>query len=374
MRLFLPSIAVLIIAAIVAQLGLYMASVEVWHRGLIATPENIVRPAASNWEMAKVLMRDIVGMTNFFNVGGYIPSLQEHLWTINVEFRSSMLLYLFQIGTARLRSWVRILLGIGSIVYLGSLGRSSNLLFFCGALLTEFDLIYQDYRSTLNGPRLNSRTSHHNDPETLNEDLSLRTYPPLWHRPNRRSFRSTLQYLTSPTAAPFRLFHFTCFLLALYLMCTPLVDAHAPGYATLTNYLLPFWYHAEYESHFLWTLGSMLLLSSASHSLDIRPLYTNAFAQYLGRVSYALYFIHGPVLHIAAYGMLPIWEELTAPLGGRETQIGFVAQWLLGAAVSWPIVVYLADLLWRALDVPSVRFARWCEDVLEDRRWKQGRR
>jgi hypothetical protein len=67
--------------------------------------------------------------------------------------------------------------------------------------------------------------------------------------------------------------------------------------------------------------------------------------------------------------MLPILEAITGPIGGRKTQIGFTVQWILSVLISWPIVIYLADLLWRALDVPSVKFARWCEALCEDPEW-----
>ncbi|KPI43315.1 uncharacterized protein AB675_7154 [Cyphellophora attinorum] len=341
MRLFLPSIAVLIIVALVTLLGLYKLTAEASRRGLIAVPETFDLSALTADQTTNALQQDILGMTNFFNVNGYVPILQRNLWTINAEFRGSMLLFLFQIGTTRLQGWVRAMISFGMVVMLGYLRCTHTLLFFCGTLLAELDLIYQDFHSRT--------TTLRADENALTLDVE-----PAWHWASRTSLHALVLKITHPKNPTFRLFHLLCFIFAVYIMCVPFFDAHGPGYSTLTTYLTPFWFHADSEAYALWTLGSVLLLSSATHSIDILPLYTNRFSQYVGRISFALYIIQGPVLQIACYGMLPILEDITAPIGGRQTQLGFTAQWLMAAMISWPIVVYMADLTWRALDVPSV--------------------
>lgn len=237
-------------------------------------------------------------------------------------------------------------------------------------ILAELDLVLSDFRSENSRPMLgdaspSSSSPHHHRPAWYSAKTLL---------PTSSSIRALLVRLTEPTSLRFRLFHLALFIFGMYLMSCPFFYAETnPGYTALITLLTPSWFHGQFQSYSLWTIGSCCLLTSAAHSRDIRPLYTNRFSQYAGRISYALYFVQGPVLHLACYGMLPVWQNLTLPLGARATQLGFATQWTLGALLSWPLTVYFADLLWRALDVPSVRFARWCEEWFEDRRWKAAR-
>lgn len=130
MRLFLPSIAIMAIVAVLGQMGMYAPALAAQNAGLIATPEIVVMPYPTAWGMFTQFLADVQGMTKFYDWGGYMPSLNQHLWTINVEFRSSMLLYLVQIGTARLRSWLRILTSTCLVVYMAYAASNHVLLFF----------------------------------------------------------------------------------------------------------------------------------------------------------------------------------------------------------------------------------------------------
>lgn len=44
-----------------------------------------------------------------------------------------------------------------------------------------------------------------------------------------------------------------------------------------------------------------------------------------------------------------------------ESNLSFVLAWLLGACVVVPMSFWAADLFWRLVDIPCIKFAKWVE-------------
>lgn len=349
LRLFAPSAAMIILVGIVAQLGIYYPASWAAQQKLIVAGENIILPRDSIWTMAKEIWDNIRGMINIWNWNVYMPGLDQHLWTIGIEFRASMLLFLFQTGTCRLQSHWRIMLGIAMIFICANSGQPHVMLFFTGMLLAELNLAFQDYQDR-------------REIISLDEPSSWRRYCPAGIARVADGFMNSRSRI-------FRLTQFSLFILGLYLMCCPFLEAEkAPGYIWLMAYTRPSWYHADHGAFWLWSVGATLLVATAVNLPEISWLYTNRFSKYAGKISYALYLVHGPIYHAVAYGMLPVWAWATESIGGRATQVGFTAQWLLGIMVCAPLIKFAADLVYKYLDVPMVRFARWCEGRMEDSR------
>ncbi|ETN44305.1 uncharacterized protein HMPREF1541_10485 [Cyphellophora europaea CBS 101466] len=347
MRLFIPSCAILVVVAIIAQAGIYIPAQEALSQGLVAAPENVVLPKPAFIDMLHDLWGDFRGLTNMWSWSTYAPTLNQHLWTIGIEFRASMLLYLMQAGTCRLKAWIRILIGLCILFYCASTAQDHVLLFFAGMILAELDLAYLTHYEA-------------------RSDTAL-----AWAPTNSVSVLESIARHFHPKSRSFRLWQLVLFATGLYLMSAPMRGAEAtPGYVWLCQWTIPFWYHSEFRSYWFWTIGALLLLHTAVHSPNIRVIYTNRFARYAGKISYAMYLVHGPILHAVAYGLLPFWQSITQPVGGRTTQLGFTLQWLLGAGVACPLIVYFADLVHRLLDMPSVQLARACEEWFEDPRWR----
>lgn len=144
---------------------------------------------------------------------------------------------------------------------------------------------------------------------------------------------------------------YIAFVFGVYLMGTPVWNAvNTPGYRTLVWLLSSEWYCQK--------LGCILVIVSVRHSPQLAVLFTNSFAQYLGRASFALYIVHGNVRRIVLYAMMPwVWSIV----GGKENQWSFGAAVLIGMIITWPITFWCADVFMRGIDVPSVRFSRWLE-------------
>ena len=54
--------------------------------------------------------------------------------------------------------------------------------------------------------------------------------------------------------------------------------------------------------------------------------------------------------------MFTFWK-----MTGKETMMGYCLAYFLTWLVVFPVVLWLADLFWRFLDVPSVKLAKWIE-------------
>ncbi|KAK4153588.1 acyltransferase family-domain-containing protein [Chaetomidium leptoderma] len=117
--------------------------------------------------------------------------------------------------------------------------------------------------------------------------------------------------------------------------------------------------------------AAVLFVAATRHILWLKHFFETPFCQYLGRVSFSLYLVHGPVLSTvgerlyAAVGWpkasrlnnIPGWVDVfplptSGPLG---LEIAFLAPHL----ILLPVTFYVAEVVTRAFDEPSVRFPQW---------------
>lgn len=245
-----------------------------------------------------------------------------HLWTIPVEFRCSLYLFLTILGTARLQTRWRFLVvaGVSWITYRNC--RWELVLFFCGMVLAELDLIRGAHTPTPVLP-VEEKT-----PATTSLG---RVTPWLW-------------VLVS--------------IGALYLMGQP--DGRGeitPGWVYLTS-LIPEWWTEE-KYRFWQSIGAVFFVLSVGHCPGWQHFFNTAFVQYFGKISYAIYLMHGPAMHTMGYHFEK-WAYSMTGVEGYWYNTGFV----LGAMFCIPTVVWWADVFWRAVDIPTVKFAKWIEGKL----------
>ncbi|EJP65493.1 acyltransferase-like protein [Beauveria bassiana ARSEF 2860] len=241
-----------------------------------------------------------------------------HLWTIPVEFRCSLYLFLVLIGTARLQAKFRFIVVGGIMWFVYSHSRWELLLFLCGMVLAEMDLI---------------RGAH----KTSSPDLLLCKLAPV-RRPRWK-----------------RLCWAGLALVGLYLMCQPDLKGNiTPGWVWLHSQI-PIWWRADPYRYYQ-SLGAVVFAYAVGHSPSWQAFFNTAPVQYFGKISYALYLMHGPALHCIGYH----WERMAYAITGVDGywyNVGFV----LGAVFCIPTVVWCADIFWRAVDIPTVKFAKWVE-------------
>ncbi|KAL7623216.1 hypothetical protein AAE478_006897 [Parahypoxylon ruwenzoriense] len=330
-RLYLPPLISTFAVLILLRLGVYemtrdfandrkyIHNVVEHHPILKETAENQLR----HWMREMYDFVHIWGWEKFGGATGY----DVHLWTIPVEFRCSMMLFLIILGTARLRTGVRfICLGFIMWFVLRS-DRWEMVLFLWGTAIAELDLI---------------RGAH--EPNTPQPPPTPLTLLPLEKTagtvPEKRSTYNLLWTLVSVPA--------------LYLMSEP--DAGpsgVPGWEYLGT-LIPEWFSDKYRYYQM--IGSVIFVFCTARSTSWQRVFNSAPVQYFGRISYALYLMHGPVLHTVGFMI----ERRVLNFTGTE---GCAYNWglVLASVFNIPLVIWAADVFWRAVDAPTVRFAKWLE-------------
>lgn len=357
-RLFLPTAISTFMIVCLLQLGAYD-----WNREWSHDPKyhwNVQETAPDTKDGWILQLRDWVwNMFHFVHIWGWekyggSTYYDVHLWTIPIEFRASMMLFLTMVGLCRLRTAMRLLfLGVITAFSYRS-DRWEMVLFYVGMLYAELDII----------------RGAHTNPAT---NAALQSQPGL---PTTES--KPMDYVgtggsSSPTlaqASRSRLARFGWFLLAtlsLFLLSQPDVNSErTPGWVFLSS-LIPEWVDDKYR--YWQCAGAILFVFCTARMPTLQRVFNSAPVQYLGRISYAIYLMHGPVLHTVGYA-IERWAWGVTGVEGSNYHLGF----FLGAVFVIPSVVWAADLFWRAVDAPVVRFAKALESrcvVSEDKSHQQ---
>lgn len=325
-RLYIPSFVGITLVMLAVRAGVYDYSHRVINHGHTIQGTNEQHPPIYKyfynqyWDFYLTL----ANLIDLFDWSLYYNYYNPHLWTIPVEFRCSVVLFLTILGTSRLRAPMRMSVVAGLIWFCMRYGRWDVVLFFSGNLLAETDLI----NGTWEPPRLPLSSSANMGPEWL----------PLQLRPSRRKFWISV------------------FVAGLYFGSCPNIGFKwTPFYMWLWD-LTPRTYPEPHR--FPQTIGAVLIVLGINRSPDIQKLFNHPLSQYFGKISFAFYVVHGPILHSLGYSLMPnIWSVV-----GKETNFQYCFGFLVGWTICLPVAIWLGDIYWRAVDVPSVKFARWLED------------
>lgn len=338
LRLYIPSIVGLFCVFIAVRLGFYNYSRWVVDNSRTITGTNEQHPIIlrSTYIQMWDWYNTIVRLMNFWDWGLYYNNYNPHLWTIPVEFRSSIVLFVTILAVSRFRTKVRLILEAMTLLFCIRWGRWDVVLFLSGLILAEIDL---------------ENGIWNNNPTTASKSESALTTVDLEKLVDTTSIQSFIRRRQ-------KAIWIGVFILGLYMGSSPNIGGqYTPGYVWLAR-ITPKTYPEPHR--FPQTLGAVLIVASINNSKTIQKIFVNPLSQYLGQISYAFYIVHGPILHGLGYTLMHnIWQ-----ITGRETTFRF----LFGAAIGWSIclsiALWLADIFWRAVDVPSVKFARQLESEL----------
>jgi peptidoglycan/LPS O-acetylase OafA/YrhL len=229
-----------------------------------------------------------------------------------------LVLYLTQAGLAHLKSKIRMAILVFLIIWVHQMGRWEMILFFGGFLCA--DLGFQ--RSSTSTPVLPT------DGSTTRQESSV----------------------LKPVIYVF------VFILGLYLGCQPQKSAgKTPGWITLVS-MIPD--HIGNPKRYWPGWGAILLVWSTSCYKPLQRLFDNKLSQYLGKISFSLYIVHGAVTHVIGYPLMNILDGAV----GRDNALNKAVGFGVGSAATLFFTVWFADLFTRAVDEPSVNFARWVEE------------
>lgn len=332
MRLFLPTTASTFLIMVMLRLGWYEGTREFANSKIFL--RNVLEHHPLRLDTLELQVRhwmwtvfQFVHVWGWENFGGSTP-YDVHLWTIPVEFRTSLVLFLTILGLAKTRSCLRLAMMMGIMWFTLRNDRWEMVLFFAGAFLAELDLI----RGPLSG-----------------SSVVVAGSPTLGPQPDFQTSKRTA------LSSAMRFIWVLLGVFALYLMSQPdLFFESTPGWIYLTT-LIPEWFSQKYR--FYQCVGSVLFVWSVNNSTALQRPFNHPLTQYLGKISYALYLVHGPVIHIIGYRV----EESMWYMTGWNTPMRYNMGFILASIIILPVTVWMADLFWRAIDIPCVKIARWVE-------------
>ena len=316
LRLYLP---------VIATAFIYMTS---WHVfGYWTTVEHKSNYADELWNW----------YTEFKNFGFIFSTSGDpwftynfHVWSIPVEFKGSIVVYTAVLAFSRCTRNARLLCEVGLVWYFLYVSDAWYCaLFTSGMLLSDLDLL------------------------AISHDLPR--------------FFSKMK--------PFReLIFYNLMVISLYFGGVPSVNADeerlraSPGW-----YLLSFFKpQAVFDYKWFYLFWAATFAVAAIPRIPwLKAFFETRFNQYLGRISYALYLVHGPILWTigdriySAVGWahdpqllgFPNWVDRfplskAGPLG---LEIAFLAPHL----ILLPLTLWFAEIVTRLIDVPSVKLAAW---------------
>jgi peptidoglycan/LPS O-acetylase OafA/YrhL len=369
-RLYIPAIAISFITMLTMQLGLweYQRQFITADRKYIRFDDNHFQKSESFWAQIKDWGHETKALTNvfnYYNVGIMMPYYNHydpHLWTIPVEYRSGMLLSLIMLTFSRCRIPVRMSLMFLTMLFVGMWERWELVCFLSGSLLCEIDLL-------MGAGSERPSFSEDEEPKPLTQGLldQPESLPSSWPYPTASSSSTSTTLFRLTSRAPSRISRITtpiAFVLGLYLLSAPsLAMDSAPGYIWLSS-LIPSGYTDP--KRFPYTLGALLVVYALMRSSTLRKPFMLSFPQYLGKISFALYVVHGPMIHIVGLAVTPaIWKHVT----GLETTGQWIFGLFLGSVVLVACVMVAADTFWRTVEVWSINVARrvesWCFESVE---------
>ncbi|KAF8846425.1 hypothetical protein BDZ45DRAFT_609014 [Acephala macrosclerotiorum] len=309
LRLFLPVIPPLIGAAICIHYGYY---------GRGGQPTLSADLEVAFWQFERLV--------NFFDTNNYFPGSIPPLYTLPVEFRGSMMVFLCVLGVSRLRPWTR--MGVLACICWYGLyhGAWETFLFLAGVILAEMRLIREDSNSK----------------DTIAD---------LFRNPKH------LRY----SRYAINVFWVLLLVTGLYIGSIPVTQSlSAPGYSVLASLAPTSFQQSDHFRALFWcSIGSALLILSLENFPPLQYPFATRLVQYLGNISFSLYILHIPVIHTVGRSIATGWIKW-AEVQGLDGSWG----WMIGGFAMTPLLFWVADVQWRLVDEGSVKFARWMERKL----------
>ncbi|TVY48819.1 hypothetical protein LOCC1_G001665 [Lachnellula occidentalis] len=252
------------------------------------------------------------------------------LWTIPIEFAQSLLLFTVLLGLSHCVAQIRLILLAGIMAFCFYGGHLYSVEFLGGMFIAEMTLLHD---ASLFTPMSSPTTL---PKHVLDEKLEkAECGPTIIERLSQTFWTANLLsgiFIGSWTNAhPEEVWGIA------YL------NAHTPQ---------------PYDGQRVWfCLGAFQIVLACTQLKYLQRLFTTPVALYLGTISYALYLTHNLCLTILEPRIGPAINMYI----GKATFWGRHLNWAVGLAVYLPTIICVADLFWRLVDAPTVKFARWVE-------------
>jgi peptidoglycan/LPS O-acetylase OafA/YrhL len=254
-----------------------------------------------------------------------------HLWSIPTEFRGSMVIYTIQIAISRCTRNARLAVQIALMFYFMFLVDGWYCSMFIGGMFIC-------------------------DLEMLARENNLPGFFAIFKNHTKRIY----QFL---------------FIFAIYLSGVPSYNPFDMSIIQST----PGWYYLsllrsrilnDYKWFYLFW-SSMFIVSAVPHLPLFRKFLESRFCQYLGKISFAFYLVHGPILWTLADRMYAVvgWlrEDRNEGLKPYENLFPISKKGPLGMEIAFwvphlvilPFTFWVAEIATKLFDEPSVKISHW---------------
>ncbi|RYC58543.1 hypothetical protein CHU98_g7682 [Xylaria longipes] len=329
-RLFIPAIIICAPAPLIAYLGGY---------GGEDMPGAAIAPMKpprfeSIWRQFGNYIQTIMALSDVYSPGAIAWVYSDSLWTLPIEFRSSLVIFTMLLALSRCTTRARVVITLCVAFYSFWYFRWGELLFIGGMLIVE---------SSLRSQR--SASMHVLGVDEINVGFKVRR-----HR--------------SPCSAPsrgqifLRLCCISAFLTSLFILSMPEQGrgaANSYGFRTLVE-LIPARFRDAGAADCFWKpVAAIFLVLLIDNSQFLQRIFTTRLAQYLGRVSFALYLVHMLILHSLGYWLGKHFLQFT----GSDSNWQYGTGIGLAAVTIGCVIIWAADLGSRFVDANAVWFTAW---------------
>jgi peptidoglycan/LPS O-acetylase OafA/YrhL len=253
-----------------------------------------------------------------------------NLWTLPIEFDYSLVVLLCSAAFLRLHPLIRLCLSFCLVIYCSYLAYWTAFLFISGMFLCDLNNHLEENGSTL-------------VLEGSVDDIDLES--------NSKPEPGIL----------IKIFWTTLLILDLYVMSIPEYGRGAKnstGYETLVIMVPP--KYAQVPDHFWMSISAALLVLIINRAPHLQAIFTNRLSQYLGRISYGLYLVHGPLL----WSLGRATAKVAVTYTGQETDAQYGLGIFLSACITYPVIILAAHLATHYVDMKSVQLGRWLYEKL----------
>ncbi|KAI1352261.1 acyltransferase family-domain-containing protein [Xylaria sp. FL0043] len=329
-RLFIPAAMICSPAPLIAYFGGFTG------QGMPGTAINPTNPPRfdSIWEQFGNYAASLMPLSDFYGPGPIPWIYSDSLWTLPVEFKSSLVVFSLLLALARCKTRSRVVITLCVAVYSFWYLHWGEFLFIGGMLAVELNLRARRW-TIVREPQLNEG----------GDGVRVRRRTSLW-----------LIALKNQVLRP--LYSTAAFLAALFVLSMPEHDRHASdswGYDVLIH-LIPAHFRDTGATDYFWQpLAAVFLVLVIDNTRFLQAIFTTQLAQYLGRVSFALYLVHMLILHSLGFWLGKCFLQLT----GSHSPWSYGAGIGLAAVTVGFIIMWAADLGSRFVDANAVRFTVW---------------
>ncbi|KAI0490149.1 acyltransferase family-domain-containing protein [Xylaria cf. heliscus] len=329
-RLFIPAAVICAPAPLIAYLGGYTGE---------GIPGAAIRPMSpprfdSVWRQLAHYAQAVMVLSDPYGGGGVSWVYGDSLWTLPIEFRSSLVVFTMLLALSKCTRRARVVITLCVAFYSFWYFHWCELLFVGGMLAVESSLPSQRLAST-----------HGLGVDEARVGFRVRRTRSPWYGPSRSQALRRVCCLVA--------FLTTLFILGMPEQGRGAADSY--GFRTLVE-LIPARFDAAGAADCFWKpVAAVCLVLVIDKSRFLQGIFTTRLAQYLGRVSFALYLVHMLILHSLGYWLGEYFLQLT----------GSDSNWRYGAGVGLAgvtvgcVIIWAADLGSRFVDANAVRFTAW---------------